>query len=177
MHVLITGAVGVGKSTLTDKLIKQVKRPVFGFRTKKTEEDASGNARIYIHPATGALIHSDGNAVGLSKPDGADPYPEVFNSIGVRLLTGIPAGAIVLMDELGYLESQAGLFCEAVMRILDGPYHVLAVIKARHTPFLESVRSHKKGKLWTVTLENRDLLYNEILSELVSLDAGSPFLS
>ena len=176
MHILITGGVGVGKSTLIHKLLQQTQAAVYGFRTKKAEADASGDAKVYIHAATGALTYEDGNVVGLSSPKGGQAYPEVFDNVGLDLLSEIPAGAIVLMDELGFMESQAGLFCEKVMDILDGPYYVIAAVKTMSTPFLDAVRSHEKGLIWTITPENRDGLYDAIMLELAVRDPESPFL-
>ena len=177
MHILITGVPGAGKSTLINKILQQVKTPVFGFRTKKAEEDADGNATVYIHPAVGEYTYSERNAVGLSSSKGAVAYPEIFESEGVKLLSGIPAGSVVLMDELGFMESQAAKFCEMVMKVLNEPYYVIAAVKTMNTPFLESVRTHKMGSVYLVTADNRDSLHDQIMTDLRRLDPASPLLN
>ena len=50
-HIFICGEVGVGKSTLIQRLLLQSTRPLYGFITKKLEPDENGFHPIYIHPA------------------------------------------------------------------------------------------------------------------------------
>jgi len=176
MHILIAGEIGIGKSTIINKLLQRVQQPVFGFCTEKTDGDASGNTRVYIYPASGEKAYSDENTVGICTPEGAKVNIDVFNNLGVFLLTNIPIGSIVLMDELGFMESNASAFCHAVIRILDGPYFVLAAVKVKNTYFLEKVRSHQDALVYGITAGNRDTLYEQILLDLTRLDPTSPFL-
>ena len=176
MHILITGQVGVGKTTLIDSILRQVRAPVYGFRTKKAGTGPSGEAPVYIHPATGEMVQRADHIVGISSPKGATAYAEVFDGAGLKLLTDIPAGSVVLMDELGFMESGAPAFTEAALRILDGPYHVLAAVKPANTPFLTRVRAHTGALLYTITVENRDDLRERILADLRGNDPDSPFL-
>ena len=177
MHILIVGSVGIGKSTLIRRILERVEAPVFGFRTIKAEVDGSGNASVYIYPATGDTAYMEKNAVGLSSPKGAAAYTGAFDRFGVAYLSGIPAGAAVLMDELGFLESKAEAFCGSVMRILEGPYYVIAAVKPANTPFLEAVRANRDALTYTINEGNRNDLYGRILLDLQRLDPGSPFLA
>ena len=203
MHILITGDVGVGKSTLIGRLLRRVQEPVYGFRTEKVKRDAQGSA-VYIHPATGEKSYSDDNiaatfapfedrgedkgTVLLSRESGRTKEPSLclqkplfcitgaFDELGVSLLAGIPAGSVVLMDELGFMESKALRFCDAVMAVLDGSYYGIAAVKPMNTPFLEKVRSHKDALVFEVTKSNRDELYEKIMQDLRHSDPESPFL-
>ncbi len=84
-----------------------------------------------------------GNLVGLCGPAGIiAAYPRVFDTAGAALLENIPAGSLVLMDELGFLEKEAFLFQNRVLEVLDGPYRVLGVIKERSDPFLDRIKRH-----------------------------------
>lgn len=176
MNVLIVGEIGIGKSTLINELLQNVRQPVFGFRTEKTKWDASGNTKVHIHPASGEKIYSDENVVGVGTSKDAQACVDVFDTLGVRLLTNIPAESVVLMDELGFIESNAPIFCNAVTRILDGSHFALAAVKTKSTPFLEKVRSHQDALVYTITIDNRDSLYEQILYDLSRLDSTSPFL-
>jgi len=176
MHILIEGEIGVGKSTLINKLLQRVRQPVFGFRTEKTNVDTSVSAKIYIHHASGEKTYSDENTVGICSYNGAEGYANIFDSMGVRLLSDIPSESVVLMDELGFLESDAIEFSGAVLRILDGPYFAVAAIKTMKTGFLDAVRLNRNALVYEITVDNRDRLHERILTDLGKLDPTSPFL-
>lgn len=163
MHTLITGEIGVGKSTLIKRLLAHTDRKIYGFVTEKRPFGAG--ERLYINPAEGGRVYGE-NVIGEIMPGRRGGIPEAFDRLGVPLLSGIPEGSIVLMDELGFMESRALDFCRAVLEVLDGEYQVIAAVKPRDTPFLKSVREHPNGRLYTVTAENRDGLYSQILREM-----------
>ena len=172
---MLTGESNAGKSTLIHKLLQPLVQPVFGFRTEKVDGQ-DGRAIVYIHAATGVPVYTMENTVGRIVPTGIDVYSSVFNSAGQKYLADIPHGAVVLMDELGFMEAAAPAFCGRVLDILDGPYHVLATVKAADTRFLERVRSHPNALLFEVTVKNRDDLYEQILQQLQRCAPTSPLL-
>ena len=152
MHLLFTGGQGVGKSTLIDRMLRLTRRPVYGFRTEKVPAAGGAwDAVVYIHGACANKAYSDANTIGVIKSRGAKANPGVFDTLGVKLLSDIPAGSLVLMDELGFLESEAKLFCAKVMEILDGDYDVIAAVKKRDTPFLSSVLSHHNASVYEIS--------------------------
>ena len=163
-HILICGEVGVGKSTLIQRLLLQCNRPLYGFITKKLEPDEKGFHPIYIHPAgVRERRFDEDNLIGTCDRRIHNIHLEVFNTLGVDYLQAKPDG-IILMDELGFMEAQAEAFTRAVMDALDGDTPVIAAVKARFdVPFLNEVRAHKKGLLYMITPENRDRVYEELL--------------
>ena len=163
-HILICGEVGVGKSTLIQRLLAQSTRPLFGFTTKKLDPDENGFHPIYIHPA-GAKLRTFGesNQIGTCDRRIHNINLDVFNTLGVEYLHAQPGG-IILMDELGFMEAKADAFTRAIMAALDGDTPVIAAVKARFdVPFLNEVRAHPKGKLYMITQENRDKMFEELL--------------
>ncbi len=161
-HILICGDVGAGKSTLIEKLLRENIRPLSGFVTKRMADGANREGKVYIFPAAGERHFSQENLVGVIGALGAEPYPQVFDTFGVSLLNAAP-GALVLMDELGFLESRASAFCEKVLKTLDGNEPVLAAVKSKDTPFLKAVKAHPNADVYTVTEENRDELAQILL--------------
>lgn len=101
-----------------------------------------GSLGSFSSPAT-ATAGPGPSLVGLCGPAGIlAAYPQAFDTAGVALLAHIPAGSLVLMDELGFLEKEAYLFQNRVLEILEGPYRVLGVIKEKSDPFLDRVKRH-----------------------------------
>lgn len=163
-HILICGDVGVGKSTLVNRLLAQNTRPLYGFITKKETPDENGFHPIYIHPAGAAKRHHESeNLIGTCDRRIHNINPDGFNLLGVDYLRATQDG-IIVMDELGFMESQAEAFTRAVFAALDGKIPVIAAVKARYdVPFLNEVRAHSKSQLYMISLENRDALLEELL--------------
>lgn len=163
-HILICGEVGVGKSTLIQRLLSQCNRPLYGFITKKLDPDEKGFHPIYIHSAGAQERRFDEeNLIGTCDRRIHNINLGVFNTLGVDYLHAKPGG-IILMDELGFMEAKAEAFTRAVIEALDGNIPVIAAVKARFDiPFLNEVRAHKRGQLYMITSENRDQAYQELL--------------
>ena len=166
-HILICGEVGVGKSTLIQRLLIRSSRQLYGFVTKKLEPDENGFHPIYIHPA-GAMQrrYEEKNLIGTCDRRIHNINLDVFNTLGVAYLKATPDG-LILMDELGFMEAKAETFTRAVLQALDGEIPVIAAVKARmDIPFLNEVRAHPNCKLYWITPENRDSLYETLHGEL-----------
>ena len=202
MHILIIGDIGVGKSTLIRRILANVEGQVYGFRTIKLGMDVEAGAdagigitrgsdssdtravqgAVYMHPAVhpgkDTDVYNEANMIAFPQAQGMGmtPKPEIFDALGVSLLSAIPSGAVVLMDEIGYLESTATRFCDKVMGVLNGPYHVIAAVKTRDTPFLQQVRDYPNALKYVIDTENRDALYERISTDLARVAPDSPFL-
>jgi nucleoside-triphosphatase THEP1 len=68
------------------------------------------------------------------------------------------------MDEIGHMEKDSPLFLRAVFEALDGDIPVLAGV--RYTTgtgdYLERIRRHPRVRLYMLTEDNRDAVYDEI---------------
>lgn len=171
-HILISGEIGAGKSTLIKRLTVALNVPVYGFYTKKADEpDESGLYPIYMHPAQfreNERTYTAANTVGTVGNAMRTACPNVFDTLGVECIRAAKPNGIIVMDELGFLEKDAAIFQSAVLDALSGSTLVIAAIKAlRGVEFLERVRAHKNVSLYTVTEQNRDKLYAELKSLLM----------
>ena len=165
MHALIVGPRGVGKSTLIRRVLKTLDRPLFGFETKKETglEDPVKGSPIYIYDAGTEHVQKEDNLVGHCKNHHFASMTEAFDRYAPKLTAQVPEGCIVKMDEIGFMEGRSEKFCAAVMGLLDGDVPVIAAVKDKEFPFLETVRSHPNARCFHITQENRDALYYEVL--------------
>lgn len=159
MKILICGDVQVGKSTLIRRLLDDMQTPVYGFITKRLPEDPDGVSRVYLYDAAHPVEPRRGSVIIELGEGGYVGHPELMDHPGSDYLRGIPEGSLVLMDEIGTLESASPEFQAAVFDILDGSYDVLAAVKAQNTDFLRAVRKHPDCELYIITPENREQLY------------------
>lgn len=174
MHILILGDVGVGKSTLIRRLVEDTGKTPYGFLTEKHRREPGEDARVYIHSPGKEKSYTEANCVGRCGEAVPVGFPEVFVSAGVPMLSGIPSGSLVVMDELGVMESGAEAFCRAVLDVLDGEYLVLAAVKNKDTPFLRQVLTHPRARVYRITPENREALYYKIKEDLREEARGGP---
>lgn len=165
MHALIVGDRGVGKSTLIRRILKELKCPVFGYETKKEEqlEDPLRGCPIYIYDAGKPHSQTEENLIGYHRDTDFGAFAAAFDRFAPNLMGNVPQDAIVELDEIGFLEAKSESFCQAVVRLLDGDRPVIAAVKNRELPFLNRVREHPNARCFTITPENRDILYEEVL--------------
>lgn len=164
MHALIVGERGVGKSTLIQRVLKACKRPVYGFETKKEEALADElGIPVYIYEALHERRQTKENLIGYCNNKCFDATAETFERFSPKLRKHIPSDSIILMDELGFMETQAKEFCSAVSTLLDGDIPIIAAVKDRPIPFLEKIRAHPNAKCFYITPNNRDELYQQVL--------------
>ncbi len=161
MHILIVGGRGVGKSTLIKRLLSELKCSVWGFETKKEE-----NGDIYIYEAGKPHVQSEENLVGNCVNQKPTVFPLAFERFARKLCE--PDGDVIVMDELGFMESQSETFCNAVLRLFDGKTPIIAAVKEKNTAFLETVRTHKNARVFHISAENRDALFDEVRDFVLS---------
>lgn len=165
MHTLIVGERGVGKSTLIRRVLEACGRPVYGFETKKEDSlaDELRGSPVYLYEAWRQRRRTEENLVGYCKNHRFDASAQAFDNFSPKLREPMEKGGIVLLDELGFMESRAEKFCAAVLDLLDGQVPVIAAVKTKDTPFLQAVRSHPRAKCFYITEENRDELFPQVL--------------
>ena len=168
MHILIVGPRQVGKSTLINKIISSVNRPVWGFVTKKETHllDPEHGHPIHIYDADGPHIQTKDNLVGYCWNQRPEVFTEVFDHFGERLLEKPPKDSLILMDEIGFMESKAEVFCKAILKLLDSDIPVIAAVKDKNTPFLDQVKSHPNCRVFYIREDNRDELFKDVLAFL-----------
>lgn len=164
--ILIVGTRDVGKTTLIRRLVLDLERPVRGFYTEKHLTDPPGTHSTYLFPAwlpPEARTFSPSNQVGRWDGQRMHPFPQVFDTLGVSCLTDVPSEALVIMDELGFLESKAPRFTQAVLETMDGPAQVIAAVKDRpDVPFLQAVLAHPEALVFRLTPDNRQEVFRKI---------------
>ena len=91
-------------------------------------------------------------------------FPNVFDTLGSAYLQDTAACRVIVMDELGFMESEARAFRAAVLGVLDGEVPVLAAVKDRmDVPFLHQVCAHPRAEVVPIDTQNRDALFHRLL--------------
>lgn len=169
-NLFFTGERGVGKSTILWRLLQNRRLRIDGFKTLPFEFRDYGYG-FYIKGSEEVPLSIPGpeKIIALRHFDGSikEIFPEVFDTTGVNLLNRCLADQpdLIIMDELGYFESDALAFQQAVRDCLNSPTPVLGVIKPLESSFLDSIRQREDVRVITVTPENRDQIYHDLMKE------------
>ncbi len=163
-HILIVGPRGVGKSTLIRAILKAVRLPIDGVVTKKEASRSDGFSPVYIHRYGLPIRFDEENRIGLCREGRSIAFPEAFERFSECM--PFPADHAIVFDELGFLESNAPHFIEAVLHTLDDAPLVIAALRDKDTPFLNAVRNHPRARVYRIDEENRDALREALLSRL-----------
>ena len=171
-HILIWGERHAGKSTLIRRLTDEMDCPFYGYITKRVDlADENGYYPIYMHPAEDYLNpeyadrirYEETNCIGHCGSQSRQINLHVFNENGVKYIRSAKPGGVLIMDELGFMESGADLFRSAVLEALDGDIPVICGVKEKPPcEFTDEILAHQGCKVWHVTVENRDELFEEI---------------
>ena len=162
-HIVIAGKRHVGKTTLVNRILDDNIVPVYGFRTASGKSLRPGYRSFFMHPAgVSERFESEENHIGDG--NGIQPvgYPEVFDTFGLKCLEASPGGVIV-MDELGFMEKDAELFCSRILELFDGDIPILATAKEGHDiDLLNRIFDHPNAEVFHINTDNRDELYDTI---------------
>lgn len=168
-HILLTGEIGVGKSTVIRKTLSHLNMTYGGFCTYFGEDRASADRCLYIGDAAKPHLCTEENAVVrfvCGKPP--EPIPQRFDLLGAALIQTAGRNAqIIIMDELGRFERDALVFQSAVLEALNGDVPVFGVIKKTAAGWVDIIRRHPCVSVIDINMDNRDHMPAEIMSRFV----------
>ncbi|WP_103065759.1 nucleoside-triphosphatase [Petrotoga sp. HWH.PT.55.6.1] len=168
-NIFLTGSVGVGKSKIISKVIKQLSLNISGFSVAREGKKNNWNS-FYLVQASSFNNNNQSKKSEFNRFAFRSDYSKnweinirVFDKLGVQLLTNIDDADVVIMDELGRFELTAFKFQKKVIEVLNSDKPVLGVIKDESNVFLDDIRNRKDVQIFRVTLENREEVYKEVL--------------
>jgi nucleoside-triphosphatase len=160
MHILLTGEIQIGKSTVIKKTLSLLNLPYGGFCTYFGPDRANPDRYLYINDAAAPPSYGALHVVARFQ-DSAMPeaYPERFNTLGVQYISEARQKArLIILDECGSLEWKADAFQNEILSTLEGSIPVLGVIKLSASGWVDKLRHHPNVTLITVDQTNRNTL-------------------
>jgi len=168
LNIFVTGAPGVGKTTVVQRTVETLERSGLKAGGFYCPELRSGDVRLgfeIVNVATGErgiLAHSDlidGPMVGHYRVN----IEDLSRIAGQAIDQAIRSSDFIVIDEVGPMELKSEVFQRAVLKAVDGPKPVLGIIhrRADHS-VVESIRRRGDVRILKVTPSNRDSLPEEI---------------
>lgn len=169
--LLLTGAPGIGKSTVIAKVIEALGDQTGGFYTREVREQGRRTGfELVTLGGQRARLATTHRRHGFARPV---PFGRYMVSLdGIERLA-VPAmrlaaheGLIVVVDEIGPMELLSDRFTEVVLELLAGEVPLLGTIVARHHPVADRIKALDGITLLQLTLENRDRMPSELVDAL-----------
>jgi nucleoside-triphosphatase THEP1 len=162
-NILIAGPPGCGKSTLIEKVVERIDRPVTGFFTREIKGKGRrvGFSINTLDGGEGILAHQN-----IKSRFRVGKYRVNLNDIEtIAVPSMIPARGeeIVVIDEIGKMECFSSLFKETLVRVLNLPNCVIGSIAQKGDLFIQMVKERDDAMLISITPQNRDILVEQIL--------------
>jgi len=162
-NILITGYPGAGKTTLINKLVKQLSCTIDGFYTHEMKKHGR---RIGFY-----ITDFDGNQMVMASEKSASQYR--VNKYGVNIdafeKVGIPAmeralqsADLVVIDEIGRMEMFSTKFCEKLRKVFDADKPLLATIKKIDCALTKELKEREDVQIFEVTKQNRNVIIDEV---------------
>ncbi len=170
VNILLTGKPGSGKTTLVIKLvtemISQLRLRPGGFYTHETKEGffRTGFKIFSFEGKEGVLADTK-----LDSPHKVGKYGvdmKALEEIGVSSLESAITDKekdVIVIDEIGTMETLSERFQEAVLNALNSPKIVVATIQHEGNGYLFQIKNREDIKLVEVTEANRDMLVEKII--------------
>ena len=168
MHIFLQGPKNIGKSTVISRVLEiltaEAPLKLGGFFTWN---GGKSDPHVYIRPARSG---SEGEIYRLASYDaekgGLKSNVSAFEHDGVRILNERAGVDLIIMDELGYLESGAPVFRKTVLDTLTGGVPVLGVLRLGNVPWHEEIKRYPAVTIYNVDEKNRGDLPRELTDVL-----------
>ena len=181
--ILLTGRPGIGKTTVIKKIVSLLGNnasgnDVGGFYTREI--------RVRGKRTGFEIVTLDGQVdyLATKEPDiifaAEVPFGKyrvnltVIDEIVVpALLRAVEQGRVVIIDEIGPMETRSKRFCQTVLEILDSEAIVVGTIVLRPNRFGDKVKAHSRVMVKEITLANRAQIPKQVYAELVRYSSGN----
>jgi nucleoside-triphosphatase len=164
-NILICGPPGVGKTTLTKKILENIDLKAGGFYTEEIKENnrRAGFKIISLDNQEGILAHISVKGMKRVGRYGVNIYD--LENIGVKSLSqALRDDDLIIIDEIGKMEIFSDKFKEKVLDCLNSEKFVLATIGIGGDKYISRIKERDDVTVFKMNRENRDELRDKVLS-------------
>ncbi|KPK25412.1 MAG: hypothetical protein AMK69_14390, partial [Nitrospira bacterium SG8_3] len=150
-NILVTGPPRCGKSTLIERVVGRIQKPMTGFFTREMRQ---GGKRVGF-----SIITMDGKESVLAHQDTKSRFRvgkygvnlDHIDQIAVPSMVPAKADEIVVIDEIGKMECFSFLFRQTLLNVLNSDNSVLGSIALKGDKFIQNIRERADVLLIHIT--------------------------
>ena len=167
-NIFITGEIGIGKTTSLNKILDLVKNNIkkdFKIGGYKCIKDikTKDNDTIITYSILSLSNLSTYKIIEVSKKEGHRKiYPSSFDDFSPILYDDLQKCDFIVLDEIGFAESNSQQYLEILNKTLDDKKVVLGILKKHPCDLIKNIKSREDCMIFDVNKENRNFLYKEI---------------
>jgi len=166
---LITGAPGVGKTTLVLSLLPRLPGQKGGFTTREIRRagERVGFQVTDLEGREGILAHVERPGPPRVGRYGVDC--ETLEAIGVHAVRrALREADLVVIDEIGTMELYSPHFQQVLVEVLESPRPLLGTIMARAHPIADRIKARRDVAVHRLTPRNREAIAEAIVADLAA---------
>lgn len=169
-NILITGYPGVGKTTLINKITKQLSCKIGGFYTHEMRENGRRTGFYITDFDNNQMVMASEESKSRFRVNKYGVNIDAFEEIGIPAMERAMQNAyLIVIDEIGRMEMFSPKFCNMLREVFDSEKPLLATIKKIDCELTKELKKRKDVIMFEVTMENRDYLFQEIITEIQNL--------
>ena len=168
LRLLLAGRPGVGKTTVVRRLAELLRARGAVLAGFTTEEIRVRRRRVGFSVESlagdqGILAHID-----FPGPPRVGKYGVDLAALERLALPALeaPAGAVVVVDELGKMELASAAFREGIAAVFAAGVHVVATVHVFRHPFTDALKARRDVEVLGVTEANRANLPEQLADRL-----------
>ena len=165
-NILITGPPRCGKSTLIERVVRQLQIPMTGFFTKEIREDGRrvGFSITTLAGKTGVLAHQ--RIKGKYRVGRYGVNVGDIDKIAVPSMLPSGSDELIVIDEIGKMECYSNLFKETLTKMLSSQHQLIGSIAIKGNYFIQSIKERDDVSLIHLSEANRESAVAALLEML-----------
>jgi nucleoside-triphosphatase len=162
-RILLTGRPGCGKTTLIQRVVKDLALPAGGFYTKEIRERGMRVGFKLITLDGKEAVFADVNFKTSERVGKYGLDLAKLETIGVAAVReAVRTRKLVVIDEIGPMELRSTIFRDVITETFETTVPILATITARPFPFTNAIKKQPDVRVVDVRPDNREQLVSEL---------------
>jgi nucleoside-triphosphatase THEP1 len=165
---LVTGAPGVGKTTLIRQVISTMRMRAGGFYTEDLRTSGAREGfRIVTLDGDMALLAAAGHPGPIQVSKYGVALDEL-NRVGVAALRrAMDRGYVLVADEVGRMQLFSRDFRQVILEAVKEGHPLLGTVMLGRNPYADRIKSHRNVEVLTLTPDNRQEILDFLRSKFV----------
>ncbi|WP_419749194.1 nucleoside-triphosphatase [Terrisporobacter petrolearius] len=176
-NIFITGDIRIGKSTVIKKVLDLLKDNygnnlnIGGYKCCRNiiiEKHLTKYEFFLVSLRDLSSYKIIENKV-INNKDNVEIFTENFNLYSQKLNDDFKNCHLIILDEVGYAESNSYEFIDSLNKVLDSNITVLGVLKKKNCSLINDIKKRDDLLLLEVDKNNRDFIYKDIYKAILDL--------